>query len=140
VSEEHAASNLRVEKSNYFILKIEVAGSFEMLLNIYQTIRRHFPEGITPDRAIDLYIEVNIKSSMIPQLKIKLNIRHGLKTFIKCPRVKRRVMYQTQYGKITNLYGAGALCSKNISPKYSISVKKFIYRRNQMKITGKPTL
>jgi hypothetical protein len=50
-----------------------------MLLNIYQTIRRHVPEGSTPDGAIDFCIEIDIRRSTIPQLKIKFYVRHNSK-------------------------------------------------------------
>jgi hypothetical protein len=103
-----------------------------MLVNIYQTIRRHILEGSTPD----LCIEVDVRGSMTPQLKIKFNVRHNLKkTLIKCTHVKRSVMYQTQNGNRSVIELCRVL--RILHQNTPFQLKKIIYRRNQMKITGK---
>jgi hypothetical protein len=50
-----------------------------MLLSIYQAIRRHILNGSTPD----LCFEIDVRGSMIPQLKIKFNVRHNIKNVNK---------------------------------------------------------
>jgi hypothetical protein len=62
VLEEPAVCSFMVENINSSDLKFEAAVFIEILLNIYQTTRRHIPEESTPARAIGF---------MISQLKIK---------------------------------------------------------------------